>query len=190
MNAAYVAGFIDADGCISVNYHVKNRISSGKQKTSRSVYFNISVIVVQKEEKVIKALFDYYGGTINITKRNIHSYYRWTVSGKAVIRLLRDIKPFLIDKKEQAELALEAALHQAECGRGRYRAGCEGTQPLSEADLQYRESVWLKVKSLNTCHKFHAAATTKSNEPEKVCDSLALTVMSGGAAKAPAIKVA
>jgi len=193
MNAAYLAGFIDADGCISVNYRRNVRRVRGKMLTNRSVFFNVSVIVVQKERKVIDAIFDKFGGTLNITKRGIHRYNRWYISGKAVIPFLRLIKPYLIEKKEQATIALEAALHQAECGRGRYRAGCVGTQPLSKADLQYRESVWLRMKELNTCHKFHAAAETKSSEPSAmgVCDSPSLVVISGGAANnAPMLKVA
>ena len=189
MHDAYVAGFIDADGCISVNYSTVHRVKTGKQKTKRKAYFNVSVVIVQKEEKVVMAFFNQYGGTMNITKRGIHRYFRWTVSGKAVIPLLRAISPYIVEKQEQVNLALEAAIHQSECGRGRYRAGCKGIQPLSEADLEYRKSVWLKVKSLNTCHKFHAAAETKSNEPEKVSDSPALSVMAREDAKSSATSI-
>lgn len=184
MHPAYVAGFVDADGCISVNYRENVKSRNRKSLTNRTTRFHVSLIVVQKNEKVIRMLFDQYGGCVNITKRGIHRYFRWTVSGKALLKALREIRPYLIDKFEQANIAIESAEHQASCGRGRYRAGCEGTQPLSDADLAFRRSAWLRNKGLNTCHKFRAAAETKSSEPERVCDSPSPAVMSGDAAKA------
>ena len=188
MHPAYVAGFIDADGCISVSYKTVAAAMHGKKVTDRATYFNISVYVVQKEMKVVKAFCKQYGGRVSIVKRDRFTYYRWGISGKAVISLLESILPYIVEKKEQTEIALEAAKHQAECGRGRYRAGCEGTQPLSEHDLEYRKAMWLRMKELNTCHKSRAAATTKSNDPEKGSDSLNSLVIARGAAKAPSVQ--
>ena len=88
------------------------------------------------------------------------------------------------------DIALEAIEHQQRAGRSRYVAGCEGTQPLSKEAREYRRGLWLRMKSLNSLHKFCAAATTKPSDPETGCDSLALSVMAGGAAKAPAAQAA
>jgi hypothetical protein len=185
-HAAYIAGFVDADGCISIHHKVVYRPRTGKQLTDRQAYFNCSVIVVQKNDVVVKRLLEENGGTINITKRGSRCYYRWSVSGKAALKLLRKIRPYLIEKQEQADLAIKGIVHRLECGRGRYKAGCEGTQPLTEQDLSFREGLWLRNKSLNTCHKIRAAAETKSNDPVMGCDSPSPAVMSGEAAKASA----
>ena len=95
--------------------------------------------------------------------------------------MLRKIQPFVIDKKEQVKIALEAMTHQHWAYHNRYVSGCYGTQPLSEEILEYRKSLWLKMKSLNSHHKSCAAATTKpsDSQPER-CDSLALRVIAGG----------
>lgn len=188
MHAAYVAGFIDADGCISINFRYRGRTPEGRQLTGRSVYFNVSVLAVQKNLCIVEMLHQQYGGGFNIVKRpGGFRYYRWEVSGKAALRVLNDIRPYVVDKKEQVALGILAIEHQMSCGRGRYRAGCKGTQPLSESDLDFRRAAWLRMKELNTCHKFRAAAETKSSDRESGCDSPALRVIVGDTAKVSAI---
>jgi len=176
MNAAYVAGFFDADGCLSLRYGREGRA------------FSLYAIVVQKNNTVTQKLLDYYGGSMGIVKRGKRTYYRWVMSGQAVRVFLTDIEPYVIDKREQVLLGIDAIDHQKECGNRRYLKGVCGIQPLSKHAKAYRKSMWLRMKELNTCHKSFAAAETKSSDPEKGCDSPALAVMSGGAAKAPAIR--
>lgn len=155
IHAAYIAGFIDADGCVSIRFN--------REKRS----FGAAIIVVQKELRLLEMFKEEFGGILNTTHQNKsnRTYYRWYIQGKALTKLINQILPYIVDKKEQCMIALEATKHQEECGRGRYRKGSIGTQPLSKQDLNLRENLWLRNKELNTCHKIRAAAETKFNDP-------------------------
>lgn len=171
IHAAYMAGFLDADGCFSISF--------GRN----GAYFGIHVIVVQKNDIVVREIHDMYGGTINVTKRGDRRYFRWSVSGKVARIVIEDCLPYLIDKVDQAKLCLEALKHREDSWSTRYRGGCKGTQPLSKEAVAYRRALWLRNKELNTCHKIRAAAETKSSDPETGCDSPSLRVIVGEGAK-------
>lgn len=153
IHPGYVAGFIDADGCISINSNRNHR------------YFSVALIIVQKERYILDQLYKKYGGRLNYTGNEQCKYPRWYIMGEALTTLLTEVIPYIQIKKEQAKIALKAIKHQKECGRGRYRKGFVGTKPLSKHDLDLRDTMWLRCKELNTCHKRRAPAETKLNDP-------------------------
>ena len=149
---AYLAGFIDADGCIGIRYY---------KLTHR---FQPYVVIVQKNPRVLFQLQEWFGGTIDIVRRGQRVYHRLGAYGKQVHTFL-SCYPWLIEKREQAVLALNSRNHVEQLIR--YRAGECGTQhTLSESEIDYRRSAWLKMKSLNTCHKSSAAAETKPSDSQ------------------------
>lgn len=99
LDLSYIAGFIDADGCISFN-SCKAKTFHGKSHSPRISGFSIDRHVLD----FIQAAF---GGGINASQgksslKRIH--YRWSLSGDNAVACVRKLLPFLRIKKEQAKL--------------------------------------------------------------------------------------
>ena len=97
---AYLAGMIDADGCVFL----------GVQKSNRS--FELQVCVAQADEEVPEWIYNRFGGQIYLRQPSKASYgqnpqFAWTITGRKAIRLLKKILPYMVLKKPQAELAIE-----------------------------------------------------------------------------------
>lgn len=82
----YVAGMVDADGCV--------RISSGSTQYVSITNRYLPVMLKMREQ---------YGGNVRVDK----NVYRYEATGKNARALLRDILPDLEEKYEQARLCLE-----------------------------------------------------------------------------------
>lgn len=98
---AWAAGFFDADGCINISRQQGN------------TYSRLMVILVQKSVKPIEAFAALWPkGWININHRDHASgkrtgYYRFTLSGKNAADALVEMLPHMVDKRDQAVLAVE-----------------------------------------------------------------------------------
>jgi hypothetical protein len=96
---AYAAGIIDGEGCIRAN----------KQKGKVSPVLRIHV--TNTDERLVELLKGWFGGYIwKETKQympNAKIRFVWEVSAKRAEVVLRSIIPYLVLKKERAELALE-----------------------------------------------------------------------------------
>lgn len=142
---AWAAGFFDGEGCISIS---RNR----KRQPAR-----LQCIVVQKSITPIEEYCELWPkGGVNITHRNQPSgrvgYYRWTISGANAADMLQEMYPYLLEKKDQAYLAIE---FQDTVNAARFKYGKKGLPP--EA-LAYRNQVAEKLSAL----KRRAGATTES----------------------------
>ena len=84
MSLPYVAGFVDADACLIV---------SGKN--------SLKCTISKKHPAICDALCAQFGGSV---KKNI--VYIWSVSGPTARSFLREVVPYMIEKREQAELLL------------------------------------------------------------------------------------
>ena len=100
---AYLAGFIDGEGCIRLS---KFKASS---RGGRPQY-KLSISVVQVDRRPLLLLLTFFGGNIEQVKRKSYNHqdaWRWYVSRRDDIRLLLDaIQPFCIVKQEQVATAL------------------------------------------------------------------------------------
>src|SRR3990167_2270479 len=99
--AAYIAGFIDGEGTITIKRtHIKE---------SRCYDVNLSVSNTNKD--IIQWLQDSYGGTFHISTYGNDKWktiYRWTLyRSHNLIGFLQTIKPYLRIKKRHAEIVLE-----------------------------------------------------------------------------------
>jgi len=162
---AYCAGLIDGEGCISIQkkYEIRhnnlgnNQYEKGQKprKDTWSPNYGLFVIVVQKDKKIIDWLYGNFGGSVSIVKNkksfNSHSeYYRWVISSKGALKLLKGIKPYLILKKEQALIGIELQKNLKILGR----------KKILKQSLTKREKLYQKLKSIK---RTFAAATTKPN---------------------------
>ncbi len=87
---AYYAGIIDGEGCISY-------------------YKSLGVSVEGLYPKTLIEMHTVFGGSVSEIKRaNKRRYYRWRIYGQDAGRCLQMLLPYLREKKEQAEVGLEA----------------------------------------------------------------------------------
>jgi len=83
---AYMVGFLEADGCVSISKHKK--------------YLNLIISVGQTKCKRPLDLYKkYFGGNIysykNINKNSKYKYaHKWSVSGKLALRAYYILKPY------------------------------------------------------------------------------------------------
>lgn len=96
MNIAYVAGFLDGEGCIYIN--------------DSTLY----VITAQCNKEVLDKCKESFGGGVyehiseqKRQKTNWRRSWQWRVWNKGAADLLEACLPYLIVKKEEAELALK-----------------------------------------------------------------------------------
>ena len=88
---AYLAGYLDADGCV--------RFSTGSPRVEIT-----SVFPWILEEYQMK-----WGGSLRtLTSPNERQLWRWTACGDKAEKCLIDLLPFLYVKKAQAQLILQA----------------------------------------------------------------------------------
>lgn len=134
---AWAAGFIDGDGSIHLN--------GRRQHGYRTRVLTVDAVQVgSKVPPSLQRLQDLYGGSIRIDEdKPGRPIWRWRVIGKHAEACLRVIVPFLVEKRVQGELALEAREHASGQGKvqladeyeARLRAMKRETDPAHELHL-------------------------------------------------------
>jgi len=96
---AYVAGFVDGEGCISLTLK--------RNKDYFTVH--VKIIIANTNFAIIKLLKEKFGGYIGHQKgvANKRTVYNLQLSYNRAIVFLEKIYPYLIIKRKQAELAFE-----------------------------------------------------------------------------------
>jgi intein/homing endonuclease len=92
---AYIAGFFDGEGCITTNKRRANR-------------YPIVCRFTQAEKSILEFMQSFFGGTIICSKpkgRNVIYFLRFGTS--ASIDLLKALLPYIIVKREQAQLVID-----------------------------------------------------------------------------------
>lgn len=100
MNAAYVAGILDGEGCLTVGWN----------KRSRTCDARVQVGMTAKALSVLERLHAEFGGTLRLHREQTEKWeaaWIWGVSGKAAAALLVVVLPHLSLKVRQARLLLE-----------------------------------------------------------------------------------
>ena len=103
MNAAYLAGFLDGEGHISILLRTRVR----KGKLCKPVY-EIQVQIGQKIIEPLEAIQAAYGGHLRLRSPNTRNRC-WLLTwgnNPDVLRILTTIKPYIIGKREQTLQAL------------------------------------------------------------------------------------
>jgi hypothetical protein len=162
---AYCAGLIDGEGCISIgkNYEIKhnnlgnNQYEKGKKarKDTWNPNYKLSIIVVQKDRIITDWLYGNFGGSLSVVKRKQgytpgSEFHRWVLSSNKALELLKDIKPYLILKRDQALIGIEL----------QKLVGVSMGRWLTKETLDKREKLYQKLKAIK---RECAVATTKPN---------------------------
>ena len=141
-NLAYLAGLIDAEGCLRITSHDVNR-------TGRSRSYVATLEIGNTRLPIFQWLLERFGGTITYrapTNRNHNPMIIWSLRSRKLYNLLFKIQKYLRVKKERCEKLLELEKTTLKIGgnrkTGQYR--CHVEQILSK-----RESIFQELKLLN-----------------------------------------
>lgn len=101
---AWAAGIIDGEGCISIA-HLRYRDGRWRRDT-----YALKVEVTNTDRRMPAKLQDIFGGTVRSKdcrsrKANWRPAWRWTVCAASAERCLRFVRPWLVTKAEQADVA-------------------------------------------------------------------------------------
>jgi hypothetical protein len=98
LKITYLAGFFDGEGTISVLPHSMNKNS-----------IIVMVSACQVDPRPIMLLKELFGGSVMHVHNgeNCKMIWKWSVCHKAAETFLKVITPYLIVKKEKAEIALK-----------------------------------------------------------------------------------
>ena len=133
---AYIAGFIDGEGCIS--------ITKSKRRQSSSYCYALNVIISNTNWGVLRYIQKYYGGTIvQLETRPMWiDRYALRVGTHSSHKLLKDLRKYFIVKNQQVGVALEFM-------KIKKKYSGELGKKFSVAFLQLQEGCKLKMDKLN-----------------------------------------
>ena len=97
LTAAYIAGFVDGEGYISICPYVR-------KDRNNQVYYKHAFKVVSTDKKIIEWLKASFGGYIYVRtpkKPNDSVSYTWSLDSYNTEQVLKSIYPFLKIKKRQ-----------------------------------------------------------------------------------------
>lgn len=110
---AYMAGFFDGEGHISIARRGAVHTSRNKSTPMRSVWGLVAGIAQNKKAPLV-LFYDIFAGTLRIDTRvrvgrfGKQVIYEWTLGGNtAVPVLLKWLRPYLLVKRGQVDIALE-----------------------------------------------------------------------------------
>lgn len=118
MELAYAAGLFDGEGCIIIN-ELSIPASATRPKAYRRQ--QLTAMISMTHFPTIRALYDQFGGLLTkdssaSMKNPKHAIrYLWKVWSSSACDFLIQVEPFLITKREQAQLAIAFQRHIREC---------------------------------------------------------------------------
>lgn len=132
---AYCAGLIDGEGCIGA-------WNSTSHKRAASPTAQVTVIVAMTTPRGVKLLHNTFGGTLKVAEKpeGRKRQFVWKVVSRQAESCLNQILPYLLDKREQAEVALTLV------GMRRERANTN--RRLSQDEISARNACVDKLKAL------------------------------------------
>lgn len=141
---AWAAGVVDSDGCITI----KKRYGGGPS------YYTLHVLVAQSGDTLppmLKLLHTTYGGSIDTPyyhkEANRKPRWMWTAAAATAEALLTRISPFMVQKSDQAALALE--YRRTAMGRGNnelaasFYAKMKATKHYTKKSEKWRTAKWV-----------------------------------------------
>jgi hypothetical protein len=136
---AWAAGFLDGEGCIHIRSAIDRRYADGTRGTTGATYttWALFVQISQSGEDVPASLMrlqNCYGGCIHGGRRPAGArkpVWIWVVSAAKAERFLNAVVPYLTEKREQAEIALE--YRQNAIGRGNVARAARYSERLKAA---------------------------------------------------------
>jgi len=150
---AYIAGLFDGEGYIRIAkdiYRIKLRL---RRNPTYSVRIGISMC----NPYAIKYIFDNFDGSIHKmrssrAKPNHRTLYGWIATSKKAYAFLTAIRPWLIVKAEEADIAIEFQKHIDSTKRWPIQGKPKGFSSHPQTIIDYRESIFQKLSQLKVKH--------------------------------------
>ncbi len=135
---AYTAGIIDGEGWIGIcKTYAKGRKTLGKIYPHRMFQISVSNSI----ESMIDYLHINFGGVKTFGHRpNRKPYYRWTITSRSAEDFLRMIYPYLVAKRDQAEISFRF--------RETFRKRNQWSRTVPPEDLAVREECYKSLRDL------------------------------------------
>ncbi len=133
MTPEYAAGFFDGEGCISVK-----RVTRPGQRLGYLLRAQIN----HTHFPTLQQLKTQWGGYIGSVKQMESRYktrWQWALDGDSLVKFLQDIRPFLIEKTPQVEMALQFVAEKTADRRA-----------LTPEQLAVREGYYLALRQAKT----------------------------------------
>ena len=98
---AYTAGYLDGDGCFYVGKSI--------QKPKMITIYEYSIQIVSVKKPVLDIFMSNFGGFVRIKpeKERHRPAYCWTIKGPPAVNAASKVLPFLIDKRNQANIFIQ-----------------------------------------------------------------------------------
>jgi hypothetical protein len=129
----YLAGFFDGEGHIAIGL---NKNPSGKRR------WYLRFAAHQVDPRPLYLLKERYGGSIQFTDRRGQQrpIYEWVATSIKAYKALKELRPFLIVKADEARLAME--FQELLFARGTDRSA------LSEEEEEARNKIYLAMREI------------------------------------------
>jgi hypothetical protein len=127
MKIAYIAGLFDGEGCVRI-YTEDNK-----------KWFILQITISNTCVPLLLEIQKHYGG--NVSGRRNGLCYSWSMTSKPAAEILKKMLPYLIVKKEQAEIAIEFQARKEHGGYWR-------DKQITEKELEIRREYMNKLKEL------------------------------------------
>lgn len=141
---AYLAGIMDGEGSIGI-YIVRNG--------SRYATHMLQISVGMTEPQAVRLIADSYGVKTHINSRpHTNSKDRLVVTLRSdnALRLLRDIEPYMLVKKEHARIGIAFQESKINRVRDNAKGWGAGRRPLTKTEWDKRESYRLQMYALSS----------------------------------------
>lgn len=151
--AAYCAGIVDADGCIS--------ITRSKSAPNRNYNYYENVTVTQVQPQACKLFHKLFGGMLvrsKVSNQNANPIYTWRVSAKNSIACITAITPYLKIKRSSAVNCKR--LRQIKNANPNPRGASQPKAVLREMDVLYQLSKRFNARGAKRYAEIVAQNTT------------------------------
>lgn len=146
LSIEYLAGLFDGEGYITIDHRRKmsHRVERCQIKCGISLVY----------KPLIEQLADQFDGIVNVNdsahRKNPRNriVYAWVASSTVAVKFIRDVHPFLIIKRAQADLALQLQDNIDEHFRFMRNRWLDRDDPKRLAILDYRTDLVQRIKAL------------------------------------------
>jgi hypothetical protein len=98
---AYIAGFFDGEGCVSISKYKR-------EGANRTPSYTLQVVIAQKGIAILNGLYAITGiGVIHERYKYHPGTYEWRLNPKDAVDFLTEILPYLRGKYQEAMIAIE-----------------------------------------------------------------------------------
>lgn len=138
LELAYIAGFFDGEGTITIHH---------RNASTKKNWYRVCASVSNTDNTLLELLRDSFGGYISMLRRNGNrkDIYQWHITSTGAVVFISAIKPYLRQKLDQADVALE---FQSTIYHGHVQGRPVG-QTYTDEEVEYKEYLCSVIRELN-----------------------------------------